>query len=60
MDVIAAYETVGTYRGAAEMCGTTHRTVKRIVDAHLNRPGLVGDSIVGKRGWTHAEGHHAG
>ena len=34
MDVIAAYENVGTYRGAAELCGTTHKTVKRIVDAH--------------------------
>ena len=34
MDVIAAYECVGTYRGAAELCGTTHKTVKRIVDAH--------------------------
>ena len=34
MDVIAAYESVGTYRGAAEMCGTTHKTVKRIVEAH--------------------------
>ena len=34
MDVIAAYESVGTYRGAAELCGTTHKTVKRIVEAH--------------------------
>jgi hypothetical protein len=34
MDVITAYESVGTYRGAAEMCGTTHKTVRRIVDAH--------------------------
>jgi transposase len=34
MDVIAAYETVGTFRGAAVMCGTTHKTVKRIVEAH--------------------------
>jgi transposase len=34
MDVIAAYETVGTFRGAAQMCGTTHKTVKRIVEAH--------------------------
>ena len=32
MDVIAAYRGVGTYRGAAEMCGTTHKTVKRIVE----------------------------
>jgi transposase len=33
MDVIAAYREVGTYRGAAAMCGTTHKTVKRIIDA---------------------------
>jgi transposase len=33
MDVIAAYESVGTFRGAAELCGTTHKTVKRIVEA---------------------------
>lgn len=34
MDVIAAYRDVGTYRGAAEICGTTHKTVKRIIGAH--------------------------
>ena len=34
MDVIAAYRDVGTYRGAAEICGTTHKTVKRIIEAH--------------------------
>ncbi|HEX6198009.1 MAG TPA: IS21 family transposase [Jiangellaceae bacterium] len=34
MDVIAAYRDVGTYRGAAAMCGTTHKTVKRIIEAH--------------------------
>lgn len=33
MDVIAAYREVGTYRGAAAMCGTTHKTVKRVIDA---------------------------
>src|SRR5205814_10477054 len=32
MDVIAACQQVGTYRGAAVMCGTTHRTVKRIIE----------------------------
>ncbi len=32
MDVIAAYREVGTYRGAAVMCGTTHKTVKRIIE----------------------------
>ncbi len=33
MDVIAAYRQVGSYRAAAAMCGTTHKTVKRVVDA---------------------------
>ena len=32
LDVITAYRKVGTYRGAAEMCGVTHKTVKRIVE----------------------------
>ena len=34
MDIISAYREVGTYRGAAEMCGTTHRTVRRVVEDH--------------------------
>jgi transposase len=34
MDVLAAYREVGSYRGAAEICGTTHKTVRRIVEAH--------------------------
>ena len=34
MDVLAAYREVGSYRGAAQMCGTTHKTVKRIVERH--------------------------
>jgi len=33
LDVITAYREVGTYRGAAEMCGVSHKTVKRIVEA---------------------------
>ena len=41
MDVIAAYRDVGSYRGAAAICGTTHKTVKRIIEAHEagNAPG---------------------
>lgn len=31
MDINAAYREVGSYRGAAEICGTTDKTVKRIV-----------------------------
>jgi transposase len=34
MDVLAAYRDVGSYRGAAAICGTTHKTVKRIVERH--------------------------
>ena len=32
MDIVTAYREVGTYRGAAEMCGVTHKTVKRVVE----------------------------
>jgi transposase len=32
MDIISAYQQVGSYRAAAEMCGTTHKTVKRVVE----------------------------
>ncbi|MEV6364866.1 IS21 family transposase [Nocardia asteroides] len=32
MDTISAYREVGTYRGAAQLCGATHKTVKRVVE----------------------------
>ena len=32
MDIISAYQQVGSYRGAAELCSTTHRTVKKVVE----------------------------
>lgn len=32
MDIIAAYQEVGSFRGAAEICGTNHHTVKRVVE----------------------------
>ncbi|WP_373139539.1 IS21 family transposase, partial [Mycobacterium marinum] len=32
MDIISAYYELGSYRAAADRCGTTHRTVKKIVD----------------------------
>ena len=34
MDILAAYREVGSYRGAAAVCGTTHKTVRRVVEAH--------------------------
>ena len=31
MDIISAYYELGSYRAAADKCGTTHRTVKNVV-----------------------------
>ena len=33
MDIVATYEQVGTYRATAALCGTTHKTVRRVVEA---------------------------
>jgi transposase len=32
LDIINAYEETGSMRAAAELCGTTHRTVKRVLE----------------------------
>ena len=32
MDIISAYQQLGSYRAAADACGTTHRTVKKVID----------------------------
>jgi len=32
MTIISAYQDAGTYRGAAAICGTTHKTVKRVIE----------------------------
>ncbi len=34
MGVIAAYRDVGSFRRAADLCGVTHKTVKRIIEAY--------------------------
>ena len=31
MTIIAAYQDAGSYRGAATICGTTPKTVKRVI-----------------------------
>jgi len=31
MSIISAYQDAGTYRGAAAICGTTPKTVKRVI-----------------------------
>jgi transposase len=32
MDIISAYRQAGSYRGAAAICGTTHKTVRRVIE----------------------------
>jgi transposase len=32
MEIVNAYDLVGTYRGAAALCGTTAKTVKRVLE----------------------------
>ena len=32
MDIIAAYHQTGSYRAAADLCGTTHKTVRRVIE----------------------------
>ncbi len=38
MDIINAYRELGSYRAAAELCGTTHKTVRRIVERQQGAP----------------------
>ena len=47
MDVLAAYREVGSFRGAAAICGTTHKTVRRIVEAH--EAGSAGGDVPGRK-----------
>jgi hypothetical protein len=66
MDIIAAYREVGTYRGAAATCGTTPKTVKRVIDrqeagdarpARKSRPATTSRSGSWWRaGWPRATG----
>jgi transposase len=52
LDVITAYREVGTYRGAAEMCGTTHKTVKRIVQ----REAAAAERVARRRNYESVRG----
>ena len=40
MDIISAYREVGTYRGAAVISGTTHKTVRRVIARHEASGGV--------------------
>ncbi|MFD0575228.1 hypothetical protein [Dactylosporangium darangshiense] len=41
LDIINAYEETGSLRAAAALCGTTHKTVKRVLQRRTagQRPG---------------------
>ena len=41
MDIIAAYQELVSYRAAADLCGTTHKTVKRVMEKF--QAGQAGD-----------------
>ena len=41
MDIQSAYKEAGTLRGAAAICGTTHKTVKRILEAAERAEAVV-------------------
>ncbi|MFS0900241.1 MULTISPECIES: IS21 family transposase [Mycolicibacterium] len=42
MDIISAYQQLGSYRAAAAECGTTHRTVKKVVEKfHADQAGVA-------------------
>ena len=47
LDIVTAYREVGTYRGAAEMCGVTHKTVKRVVE----RQQAAADRVARRRNY---------
>jgi Homeodomain-like domain len=34
LDIVNAYAELGSYRATAELCGTTHKTVRRIIERH--------------------------
>src|SRR5436190_11775483 len=46
MDIVNAYQAVGTYRGAAALCGTTHKTVRRVIERRAR--GQVGRASTGE------------
>ena len=57
MDIISAYREVGTYRGAAAICGTTPKTVKRVIARHESGGARAGPAAAGAQ---LRRGHRAG
>lgn len=38
LDILSAYAELGTFRAAAALCGTTHKTVRRVVERRSRPP----------------------
>jgi transposase len=38
LDILSAYEELGSFRAAAALCGTTHKTVRRVVERRSVSP----------------------
>ena len=38
LDILSAYRELGSYRAAAALCGTTHKTVRRVVERRTGEP----------------------
>ncbi len=38
LDILSAYAELGSYRAAAILCGTTHKTVRRVVERRTRAP----------------------
>lgn len=45
MDIVNAYEELGSYRAAAALCKTTHKTVKRVVERRARGQLVHGRSL---------------
>ena len=58
MDIQSAYKEAGTLRGAAAICGTTHKTVKRILEAAERAE--AGVAVKQERNSTESEGGRLG
>ncbi|GAC1328779.1 MAG: hypothetical protein NVSMB2_28020 [Chloroflexota bacterium] len=41
MEIVNAYELVGTYRAAAALCGTTAKTVKRVLERRVSDVRII-------------------
>lgn len=47
LDIITAFQETGSYRAAAALCGTTHKTVKAHAGAVADRAGSGGAAAAG-------------